>query len=74
MKDNVYVVERNYYFALGDNRSNSEDSRYFGFIAKRDIIGAPLLIYWSWDSSIPFTSPLRLLSSIRWERLFSVVK
>jgi signal peptidase I len=74
MKDNVYVVEQNYYFVLGDNRGNSEDSRYLGFVSGKDIIGAPLLIYWSWDSSIPYSSPLKLLGSIRWERFMTVVK
>jgi len=44
-----YTVERDYVFALGDNRDNSLDSRYWGFIPMEDIIGTPMVVYWSWD-------------------------
>jgi signal peptidase I len=73
MKGNEYVVENDYYFVLGDNRDNSEDSRYLGYVSSKGIIGSPFIIYWSWDATIPFTSPLRLFGSIRWDRLFSTV-
>ena len=69
----TYVVESNYFFMLGDARDNSEDSRYWGFVPQENIIGRVMLIYWSWDSAIPFSSPFELLGSIRWERLFSLV-
>ncbi|MBS1561464.1 MAG: signal peptidase I [Bacteroidetes bacterium] len=39
-----YIVERTYMFALGDNRTNSVDSRYFGFVPTDDVIGTPLII------------------------------
>ncbi|MFZ1728654.1 MAG: signal peptidase I [Bacteroidota bacterium] len=70
---NTYVVENDYYFMLGDNRDNSEDSRYWGFVPEKNLIGEAMLIYWSWDSQLPFTSPFALLGSIRWDRIFSLV-
>lgn len=45
------VVPPNSYFAMGDNRDNSLDSRYWGFVPRDNIIGKPLLIYWSYKAS-----------------------
>ncbi len=72
--DNTYTVERDYYFVLGDNRDNSEDSRYWGFVPSRNIIGKAMLIYWSWDSRIPLSQPFALFASVRWDRVFSLVR
>jgi signal peptidase I len=38
------------YFAMGDNRENSLDSRYWGFVPRENIIGKPLVIFWSYDA------------------------
>lgn len=45
------VVPPNSFFAMGDNRDNSLDSRYWGFVPRENIIGKPLIIYWSYDAS-----------------------
>ena len=45
------VVPPDSYFAMGDNRDNSLDSRYWGFVPRENIIGKPLLIYWSYKAS-----------------------
>lgn len=45
------VVPPDCYFAMGDNRDNSLDSRYWGFVPRDNIIGKPLLIYWSYRAS-----------------------
>ena len=50
VKDEI-VVPPNSYFAMGDNRDNSLDSRYWGFVPRDNIIGKPLIIYWSYRAS-----------------------
>jgi signal peptidase I len=45
------VVPPDSYFAMGDNRDNSLDSRYWGFVPRDNIIGKPLIIYWSYNAS-----------------------
>jgi len=45
------VVPPDSVFAMGDNRDNSLDSRYWGFVPRENIIGKPLIIYWSYDAS-----------------------
>jgi signal peptidase I len=47
VEDNQLIVPQGYYFAMGDNRDDSSDSRYWGFVPRENIIGRPLLIYWS---------------------------
>ncbi len=44
------VVPEGSYFAMGDNRDNSLDSRYWGFVPRENIIGKPLVIFWSYDA------------------------
>ena len=44
------VVPPGHYFAMGDNRDSSLDSRYWGFVPRENIIGKPLIIYWSYDA------------------------
>jgi signal peptidase I len=55
-----FVVPDNYYFTLGDNRDNSKDSRYWGFVPHANILGVAKRLYWSWDRSV---------SKVRWERI-----
>jgi signal peptidase I len=44
------VVPSGYIFAMGDNRENSDDSRYWGLVPRENIVGTPLLIYWSFEA------------------------
>ncbi len=47
-----YTIQDDYYFMMGDNRDNSSDSRDWGFLPYRNVVGEALLIYFSWDSSV----------------------
>jgi signal peptidase I len=69
-----YRVERNYYFVLGDNRDNSMDSRYWGFVPSDHVIGEALFIYWSWDPEIPVYSVTEKYSTIRWDRIGTLIR
>ena len=57
------IVPEGNYFVMGDNRDDSQDSRYWGFVPRENIIGRPLVIYWSvqdWDRGTPSTVSGRL--------------
>jgi signal peptidase I len=66
---NNYTVQDDYYFMMGDNRDNSLDCRYWGFVPRRNVIGKPMFVYFSWNSDIPFSDFFNLVSSIRLDRI-----
>jgi signal peptidase I len=80
------VVPADCYFALGDNRDESDDSRFWGFVPRQNIIGKPLIIYWSFDAPTehlqdPSISLAHVTNVIvhffdrtRWKRTFQIVR
>ena len=64
---NTYTFKMDYYWMMGDNRHNSADSRYWGFVPEDHVVGKPIFIWWS-------SNPDRNgFSGIRWSRIFSFV-
>jgi len=61
---NSYTFKQNYYWAMGDNRHQSEDSRFWGFVPEDHIVGKPLFIFFS-------TKNGKLSNGLRWNRIFS---
>lgn len=86
VQNHEIVVPDNCYFAMGDNRDRSLDSRYWGFVPRSNIIGKPLIIYWSYESSTENLagSPLNpehlkdlalnFFSKTRWSRTFQLIR
>jgi signal peptidase I len=79
------VVPADSYFAMGDNRDSSLDSRYWGFVPRENIIGKPLIIYWSYDAPTEALSDPTIgldhlvdllehfFTKTRWRRTFMLV-
>jgi len=68
-----YEIPQDYYFAMGDNRDDSADSRYWGFVPREKIVGEALMIYWSWNPNISFANFFKLLGSTRFNRIAKLV-
>jgi signal peptidase I len=79
------VVPSGYIFAMGDNRDDSSDSRYWGFVPRENIVGTPLIIYWSFEAPTQdLTNPnigidhimdviTHFFTKTRWNRTFRLI-
>jgi signal peptidase I len=63
------TVPPGHYFAMGDNRDNSQDSRYWGFLPRENVKGKALVIYWSYEAESG-----NILSATRWSRILRQVR
>lgn len=86
--DNQLIVPEKSYFVMGDNRDDSLDSRYWGFVPQENIVGRPLVIYWSMRSADVDPAPItasdklyrflyamsHLVQSTRWDRTLRLVR
>jgi signal peptidase I len=73
LKNGEYTVKRDYLWMMGDNRNNSLDSRFWGFMPMENVVGEAFIIYWSWDANIPFADFFRLIGTIRWNRIAKLI-
>jgi signal peptidase I len=70
-KADSYTFKQDYFYLIGDNRHNSLDARYWGYVPFDHVLGKPVMIWFSWDANAP--SFIAKLKSIRWDRMFTTV-
>ena len=68
LQTDSYTFKMDYYWMMGDNRHNSADSRYWGFVPEDHIVGKPKFIWLSLDKEA------KGLKKIRWNRMFMKVR
>lgn len=86
VEEGEVVIPEGNYFAMGDNRDQSLDSRYWGFVPREHIVGKPLIIYWSYDAPTAHLQDpgvslehlrdlaLNFFAKTRWTRTFKLIR
>ncbi len=70
-KADSYTFKQDYFYLIGDNRHNSLDARYWGYVPFDHVLGKPVMIWFSWDADA--RSFGEKIKSIRWNRMFTTV-
>lgn len=83
--DGELVVPPGFIFAMGDNRDDSDDSRYWGLVPRENIVGTPIVIYWSYEATTQALTNgnigldhildviFHFFSKTRWDRTFDLI-
>ncbi|HYE64138.1 MAG TPA: signal peptidase I [Pyrinomonadaceae bacterium] len=74
--DKSFDIPADHYFVMGDNRNNSQDSRYWGYVPRDLIVGRAMFVYWSYDESAPSSGNFLIdfFKNTRWSRTGTMVK
>jgi signal peptidase I len=79
--ENLFEVPPGQYLVMGDNRENSQDGRYWGYVPRELVIGRAMFVYWSFDESlprsdmmIPFNFISDFINNTRWSRTGTLVR
>ncbi len=70
-KATSYTFQQDYYWMMGDNRHNSLDARYWGYVPFNHVLGKPVFVWFSWNANAP--NLMAKIKSIRWSRMFTTV-
>lgn len=68
-QDFTFKIPAGKYFMLGDNRDDSDDSRSWGFVPEKNLVGKAFMVWFSWDSNEP-----NYLRKIRWDRIGKLIE